>query len=332
MLKSMILVALILLFALGVLGVVLITGGRKLPYIQNYEMQEYGAAQPFMEPHSVVNGLAVYSRGNGRAVLLFPYPHAANHQPMVQSPLADMLVAMGRTVITFDLPGAYRSTRTPIGDIQEIVSSADEALARLEIEGSVDVLGHSMGAFSALAYAVERPERVNRLALVGAMSGFPAVFKYGMPKSAWKISQLEYWRFVFLGLRVKLGWGNLALHKQLVNSMTRASFYDQDQFIPLDIDADDYSKGIPVREILWGQNMYRNLSYADELDHIHAPTLIMAGKFDPEAPLPCAQELTAGISNSELIVFDKSGHYPYLEESTKFYKVLDGFLNPDSIE
>lgn len=301
--------------------------GRKLPFIQNYEIQEYATDQPFLEPHSILDGLAVYSRGEGEVVLLFPYPHAANNQPMVQSPLADILIGMGRTVVTFDLPGAYRSTRTPVGDIQEIISTADEALERLNIEGPVDVVGHSMGGLSALAYAVERPQRVKKLVLVGGMSGFPAVLQHGMPKSVWRISQIEYWRFITLGLRVKTGWGNLALHKELVNIMTEASFHDQEKYSPLKIDPDDLQKGIPLREILWGKNMYRKLTYAARLDTIRAKTLVMVGKFDTEAPLPCSEELSTGISNSELIIFEGSGHYPYLEEPVKFVNVLKAFLH-----
>ena len=39
---------------------------------------------------------------------------------MAQTPLADILVAMGRSLVSFDVPGAYRSTREP--DFWRIVS------------------------------------------------------------------------------------------------------------------------------------------------------------------------------------------------------------------
>ena len=92
-------------------------------------------------------------------MLLFPYPHGHTVEPMAQGPIADILVGMGRQVVTFDVPGAYQSTREPTGKMEEIIRAADEVLDALGIQAPVDVVGHSMGGFTALAYAIERPER-----------------------------------------------------------------------------------------------------------------------------------------------------------------------------
>lgn len=316
-------------------GVVILLGGlifilrlyRGQQTIQNFEEQEYGLVRPFLEPHSVQNGLAVYSAGEGAPVLLFPYPHAATKAPMAQEPLAQILIGMGRRVVTFDVPGAYRSTREPVGDMQEMITGATETLERLGIEGPVDVIGHSMGGLSALAFAIEHPEHTNKLVLIGTFSGFPAAAKWGMPGSLWRMTDGDYWRLIVWGLQVKLGTGSLATHKQLQNLMEGASYYDKTFFKPLKIEADDHKKGVPVREVLWGKNMLRKLSYADRLGKVQAPTLVIAGRHDPEGPLPCSQELHNGIPASSLVVFEKSGHFPFIEEVQKFTNSLDAFLN-----
>lgn len=319
----------LILLVLAGLGFVLYRGvfsHTKRPLLQNYEENEFLDGDTYLEPTSVVNGLAVYAVGSGEPVLLLPYPHAHTVEPMAQGPLADILVKMGRTVITFDVPGAYKSTRQPAGDMAEMLSAAEETLDHFGIDQPIDVVGHSMSGLAALAFALEHPDSTRRLVLIGSMSGFPAVLKNGLPKSAWKMSQIEYWKFIFLGLKVKSGFGNLADHKSLQNIMTRESYYDKALFTPLEIEPDDEQQGIPIREKVWGGNLFQQLDYANRLGEVKAATLILVGRHDAEAPLPCSEELYQGIPNSELVIFDQSGHFPFMEEAHKFNEVIEEFL------
>ena len=301
---------------------------RKPQYLQNYEEEEYGRQHPFVEPVSVVDGLAIYAVGHGEPVLLFPYPHGHTTEPMAQHPLAEILAGMGRTVVTFDVPGAYRSTREPAGDMDEMIRSADETLERLGIQDPVDVVGHSMGGLAALAYAIERPERTRRLVLVTSLSGFPAAARWGFPGSAFRIHEPDFWRIIFWGMRLNAGRGDLALHKKLQNLMGRAACHDEGLFEPVEVQPDDYGKGVPIRTI-WSKNMYSRLSYADRLGEVGASTLILAGRHDPEAPLPCSEELRQGIRDARLIVFEESGHSPFIEEAGLFAQTVDAFLHKE---
>lgn len=316
------------LAVLGILFVLFFNLGlhRKPHYIQNFEEEEYGREHPFVEPVSVVDGLAVYTAGSGEPVLLFPYPHGHTTEPMAQGPIAGILVGMGRTVVSFDVPGAYRSTREAVGDVDEMIRSADETLDRLGIQGPVDVVGHSMGGFAALAYAIERPERTRRLVLITSLSGFPAVARWGFPGSAFHVYEPDYWRIILWGIRLNAGRGDLALHKRLQNLVERACYHDETFFTPVEIGADDYDKGVPIRTI-WSKNMYTRLSYADRLGEVHASTLILAGRHDPEAPLQCAEELLQGIPDASLVVFEQSGHFPFIEEASLFAQTVDAFLS-----
>ncbi len=316
------------LAVLGILVVLVFSLGlhRRPRYIQNFEVEEYGTEHPFVEPMSVVDGLAVYSVGNGEPLLLFPYPHGHTTEPMAQGPIAGILAGMERTVVSFDVPGAYRSTREPVGDMDEMIRSADETLDRLGIVGPVDVVGHSMGGLAALAYAIERPERTQRLVLVTSLSGFPAAARWGFPGSAFRLYEPDYWRLIVWGIRLNAGRGDFALHKRLQNLMERAAYYDKTLFTPVELDQDDHEKGVPIRTI-WSKNMYSRLSYADRLAEVRAPTLILAGRHDPEAPLPCSEELLQGISDASLVVFEQSGHFPYIEEAPLFAQTVHAFLN-----
>jgi pimeloyl-ACP methyl ester carboxylesterase len=316
------------LVILGVFAILFFVLGfyRKPKFIRHFEAEEYAREKPLVEPASVIDGLAVYSVGSGEPVLLFPYPHGHTTEPMAQGPIADILVEMGRTVVTFDVPGAYRSTREPVGDMDEMLRSADETLDRLGIQGPVDVVGHSMGGLAALAYGVERPERTRRLVLVTSLSGFPAAARWGFPGSAFRFYEADYWRVIIWGMKLNAGRGDLALHKKLQNLMGRASYYDQTFFRPVEVDEDDSDKGVPIRTI-WSRNMYSRLSYAGRLGEVQAPTLIIAGRHDPEAPLQCSEELLHGISDASLVVFEHSGHKPFIEEASLFAQTVAAFLS-----
>jgi pimeloyl-ACP methyl ester carboxylesterase len=308
-------------FCLGVL--------RRPRTIRNFEEEEYNQERTFIKPLAVNHSLAIYTVGEGDPLLLLPYPHSQTTLPMAQSQLAELLTGMGRTVITFDVPGTYSSTREPVGDMAEMLKCAEQALDHLGIKEPIDVVGHSMSGLAALAFAIKRPVLTARLVLIGSVSGFPAATRSGMPGSCWHILNAEYWRLIVWGLRVQSGLGNLALHKKLQNLMEGASYYNEGYFTPLEIKMNDYQKGVPIREVLWGKNMYRRLSYADRLASVKAPTLVVVGRYDPETPVCAAKELHHGIPDSRLVIFEASGHFPFIEEAEEFRRTLNMFFEED---
>ena len=89
------------------------------------------------------NGLAVYQRGEGPAVFDPPYPHASTHRPMAEDRLADRLVGAGFSVVSFDPPGASRSSRPLRGDMAEMLECSAEALDVATVDPPALVVGHS---------------------------------------------------------------------------------------------------------------------------------------------------------------------------------------------
>jgi proline iminopeptidase len=68
------------------------------------------------------------------------------------------------------------------------------------------------------------------------------------------------------------------------------------------------------------------LDYRERLGEIHAPELVCAGRFGPQAPVGGSQELADSIPGARLDTFARSGHYPFIEEREKFKAVISEFI------
>jgi pimeloyl-ACP methyl ester carboxylesterase len=88
---------------------------------------------------------------------------------------ARFLVRSGRTVLLLDAPGSGRSEPPRAVSGYRIANrvAALDALFRALALGKADLVGHSLGGWTAAAFALARPERVGRLVLVDA-GGFEA--------------------------------------------------------------------------------------------------------------------------------------------------------------
>jgi proline iminopeptidase len=77
--------------------------------------------------------------------------------------------------------------------------------------------------------------------------------------------------------------------------------------------------------IRWA-NVARHLDYRGRLMDVAAPTLVIVGRHDPQTPVACAEELAARLPHARLRVFAHSGHYPFIEESERFWAEVAAFL------
>ncbi len=110
--------------------------------------------------------LHVVERGQGPAVVLI-HGNAVTHRDFVASGLVDRLAPAHRVVL-FDRPGFGHSSR-PRDRLWTPTAQATllrEALRQLGVERAV-VVGHSLGAMVALALALDHPEVVDGLVLLG---------------------------------------------------------------------------------------------------------------------------------------------------------------------
>ena len=79
-------------------------------------------------------------------------------------PLARELRRRGRTVVSYDLRGHGRTGHGPSYRLDDFVDDLAAVVDDLGAE-SIDLVGHSLGAHTALRYAMAEPSRVRRLVL-----------------------------------------------------------------------------------------------------------------------------------------------------------------------
>jgi proline iminopeptidase len=275
-----------------------------------------------LEPALVSNGLAIYRLGQGEPVLFMPGPHRyqipgdGSAQEVI-----DGLHGLRRQIISFDPPASGASTRPSRLSMNEMHQCADEALDALGIATAVDVFGHSMGGFTALAYGLEHPMRVRRLVLVGTGAGRHAYMD--MPGALAHPSHPRFW-----GMALRALFHILvpcrAAETLMNNYIDRQSFVDQRHCHAQPIPLSDWLR--PRRGRSDWHRIASRLNYVVRLHEIMAPTLVLCGRYDSQFPLGASQQIAAAIPNAKLVIFEHSNHFPFIEEPEAFWPAVDKFL------
>jgi len=273
-------------------------------------------------PYQIHNGLAIYRFGIGSPIFFMPGPHRFQRPGhRTADALIDGFVQLGHQVITFDPPGSGYSTRPAQISMAEMHQCTEEALEVCQISDQVGGVGHSMGGLALLAYAIDYPARFNRLALVGAGTGRQAYMN--APEALWNRSHPAFWRTAVLGI-LHMVWPCLAPEKINLNFIEYHSFQNKSLVRPKRVEPRDWLRPKEGRGTEW-HRVAKNLDYASYLHKIKVPTLILCGRYDPQYPPACSEELARGIPNSRLQFFEHSGHYPFIEEAKEFWMVVQSF-------
>jgi pimeloyl-ACP methyl ester carboxylesterase len=190
----------------------------------------------------------------------------------------------------------------------------------------VDVVGHSQATLCQLAFALAHPEVVRSLVLVGAVDGGPRTTRraHGMPW-CWPVTDRRLWRFAYLAAPLVVGRGNLGRLKRLQRLYLEASFVDRSLVPAIRIQPGDQRRPPPLRA-RW-QASVRQVDLRPRLGEISAPALVCVGRHDPQTPWPDNAAIAAALPAGRLEVFERSGHYPFVEEPERFTAVVAAFCS-----
>jgi proline iminopeptidase len=195
-----------------------------------------------------------------------------------------------------------------------------EALRQTLDLGRIVVLGGSYGGFLALEYALAHPQNLQAVILrdTAASNRFQDTSKKRAMASGFPMDE-ELLDRLFDG-RVRS------------NDDFRAGFAQIQPLYTVERDpvaeAERLSK-IPFRFETHNWAFSRNqpgYDLVDRLPEITVPVLVTVGREDWITPLEASEELAAGLPNSELVVFEHSGHSPQLEEQPLYLQTVRAFL------
>jgi pimeloyl-ACP methyl ester carboxylesterase len=251
-------------------------------------------------------------RGSGRALVLI---HGNNSSAYSWTDVFDQLAREFR-VVALDLKG-FGFTAKPEGDYRVETQAAlvVRLLDELKIERAV-LCGSSMGGAVALAAAINYPQRVDALILVGS-SAFEATRGGSLAPA--------YLRWPYIGGAVTA----LALTSDsLVREGLRKSFYDESKVTAERVAA--YYRPLRTRggqraaRLVREQRDYTRIE--NSLDKIRQPTLLIWGAQDRLNLLEDGRRLHSKIEGAQLIVFDNCGHLPQEEMPAAFVREVLSFM------
>lgn len=221
-------------------------------------------------------------------------------------------------LVYYDHRGNGRSGRPPSETItfEQLCADADALREHLGFE-KVAVLGYSFGGCIALEYALRYPERLSHLILLStAPSGEDEEdFEANALRKGATPEQLE----ALEGPPVD---DDAAL--QRLWTLVRPLYWRE-----FDASLDDLVMGKTIfsaQAINAGDALAEEWDITPRLGEIRAPTLVLVGREDIVGPPSQAKIMYEGIPDSELVVFEQSGHFVYVEEAEAFFDAVRGWL------
>lgn len=218
--------------------------------------------------------------------------------------------------------------------VQNDVHITEEVRKHLKLE-KVSLVGHSYGTVVAQAYAIKYPNRVEKMVLInGFHSGenwqancdsYNHQAKTMFPEAWKKVDSLRALGYVSSDAVFSELYGSIPAKycyyhdtklKQRVPKTTHRSWNSDVYYAIIGRDADFFVSGSMM-----------DIDFRRSLKDLSFPTLIVAGRYDMVSTPEYAIHYKQFMPQATFVMFEQSGHNPYLEESDKFYALLDDFFS-----
>ncbi len=263
-----------------------------------------------------------YVAGHG-PLLVVQAPGWGIGSPYLQNGLAPLEKRF--TLLFYDPRGSGESSR-PAEQTQMSTSDMADDLEQLRVYwglNSLDLIGHSQGGSIAVEYAARYPTRVRKLALVeSSLAGFDssAAFKKFLD------ARRDDPRYKSSVARLKDSFQTDEEFKRYFEDVLPFYLYNPAKSMP------KLQKTITNTPSVWAYFGLRNsnslhpIKQEDELSKVQATTVILTGSADPFSPAVVSERLHAGIPQSEMVVLENSGQFPWVEQPARFFDSIAHFF------
>lgn len=241
-------------------------------------------------------------------------------------PLAGL--AGDRPVVLYDQLGCGRSDRpddASLWTVSRAVAEVD-AVCRALALGRVHVLGHSWGAFLALAYAAEFGERVASLVLSSPLVSVPG----WMDDASELVGRLPSLLRKQIEEHERAATFDHPAYLDATMEFSRRFFCTLDPWPP-QLERTFRELGQGPYLTMWGPSEFTqtgSLSGADltpELSRLSAPSLWIGG--DQDEVLTSRLADFARLASGQSIVFEGGSHCLHLEQTSRYLRVVHDFLS-----
>jgi proline-specific peptidase len=187
------------------------------------------------------------------------------------------------------------------------------------------VLGHSYGAFVALQQAVDYPGSAAATIVSGSIPSMRFLDEVDANLQAFEPAELRD--------QVIASWAREPEvstpeeFERLVRDRLPFHFAD-----PIDPRIDEYLDR--TADTVYAPDVLRHFATAgygaievqDRLDEVTSPVLVLAGRLDRTCVVEAAEAIEAGIDDSQLVVFEGSGHMMFVEQPEVYIEAVSRFL------
>lgn len=226
-------------------------------------------------------------------------------------------------VLTLDLPGSGLSDKPDIEYLpDQMLDFLTGFMDALQLPKAT-LIGNSMGAGLAIGMALNHPNRVDKLVLIG---GLPARVMDHLASPSFRRAmetRAPSWLVSF---------GNWLFGRFATESVLKEIVYDHTLLTPAVIDRSNHNRRRPgiikpimaVRQALplWERN------FAPRLATIAHPTLIVWGEQDRVFPLAVGEALHQTIPRSQFVLIPHAGHLPQWERPDLVNRSLITYIQP----
>jgi proline iminopeptidase len=265
--------------------------------------------------------LHVNVRGNGEPLVVIHGGPGLNHAyflPHLQA------LEKNFKVIYYDQRASGKSA-IPSPDSITIKFLADdlEALRKQFKIRKMNVLAHSWGALLAVHYAVLYPGKINKMILSN-----PSMLSREYDKEVSLISKERSTPedSVRRAELMRSGPMDIKKYEDFFLLSFKVSTYDPKNLLKLKLSLpENFAQANKALFTGLMKDPAQQANLYDELPRLKFPVLIIHGQADI-IPMASIDRLQKNLKKSRLITFEKSGHFPFIEESEKFSATVTGFL------
>ena len=262
-----------------------------------------------------VNGAALFyeSIGSGAPVLLMHGGLGLSHDYL--RPYFDALEETN-TVIYYDHFGNGQSVKPDDYaemDFERLTSDAAALMSALGHD-SFTLIGHSYGGFIAQEFAASYEDRLDGMVLIDTV---PA-FDYQPMVTGPEANMAAFGKLFTQPMADNEDW------RATWNPVAEIYFHQWDPEVGADLDA-----RTQYEYRAWNASgaLLGSFNTLEKLPKISTRTLVIAGRHDGITPVDAgAARIADLLPNATLMIFENSGHYPFIEEEAAFFEALTDWL------